>query len=133
MAALVYSPLIKRAMWHLGQGAALKSATALHATSEEEVGHIRAQGLRQPIILSNGIDILASHAPRGPRLPFYTWDGCIKKGLDMLLTAWEAVEPDYLDWDLRIIGKGSHSFEAGLAPEIWSWPEPSDSRQSGVW
>lgn len=122
-AALVYSPLIKRAMWHLGQGAALKNATALHATSEEEAAHIRAQGLRQPIILSpNGIDIpRKSRPPRGRRRTLlYLGRLHEKKGLDMLLAAWEVLEPDYPGWDLRIIGKGSQSFEAGLAHEITS-------------
>jgi glycosyltransferase involved in cell wall biosynthesis len=120
-AALVYSPLVKQAVRLLGQNGALKGATAFHATSEVEAGHIRAQGLRQPIILSpNGIDIPDTpRPPRGPRRTLlYLGRLHEKKGLDMLLQAWTALEPAHPDWDLRIVGKGSEGFEARLAQNV---------------
>lgn len=120
-AALVYSRRLKQAARFLGQGAALRGAAALHATSEDEARHIRGQGLRQPIILSpNGIDM-----PRTPRPPrghrrtlLYLGRLHEKKGLDMLLAAWTGLEKAHPDWDLRIIGKGSGTFEAGLAEDV---------------
>ncbi len=120
-AALAYSRRVKEVFWRLGQKRALQLASALHATSEEEAIHIRAQGLRQPIILSpNGIDIPKSSRPLGGARRTLLYLGRLheKKGLDLLLAAWSNLEPAYLDWDLRIIGKGSASFEAGLAEQI---------------
>lgn len=120
-AALVYSRRLKQLVWNLGQGAALRSATALHATSEAEAGHIRAQGLRQPIIVSpNGIDIPEVSRPkRGSRRTLlYLGRLHEKKGLDMLTAAWEALEPEHPDWDLRIVGRGTPEFEESLARDI---------------
>ena len=120
-AALVYSRRLKQAVRFLGQGAALRGAAALHATSEDEVRHIRDQGLRQPIILSpNGIDMPRTPRPRrgARRTLLYLGRLHEKKGLDMLLDAWAALESAHPDWDLRIIGKGSESFESGLVKSI---------------
>ncbi len=120
-AALVYSACVKKAVRWLGQDAALRGATAFHATSEDEAGHIRAQGLRQPIfLLPNGIDIPdGTRPPRGARRTLmYLGRLHEKKGLDMLLQAWTALEPAHPDWDLRIIGKGTESFETGLRETV---------------
>jgi glycosyltransferase involved in cell wall biosynthesis len=120
-AALVFSRRLKRAVWYLGQGEVLRRAAALHATSEQEACHIRAQNLRQPIILSpNGIDIpLGSRPSRGDRRRLlYLGRLHNKKGLDMLIAAWAALEPAHPNWDLRIVGKGDHAFGAALARDI---------------
>lgn len=120
-AALVYSARVKQVVRWLGQDAALKGATAFHATSEDEASHIRAQGLRQPIVLlPNGIDIPEGTRPaRGARRTLlYLGRLHEKKGLDMLLQAWTALEPAHPDWDLRIVGTGSKAFEAGLAEDV---------------
>lgn len=120
-AALIYSREIKKVACYLGQGAALRAAAALHATSEDEARHIRAQGLRQPIILSpNGIDVpRAARPPRGPRRTLlYLGRLHEKKGLDMLLVAWTRLERAHPDWDLRIIGSGSKIFEDALAEDV---------------
>jgi len=120
-AALVYSAYAKRLVRWLGQDASLKGATAFHATSSIEAGHIRAQGLHQPIVLSpNGIDIPpAVHKIRGGRRTLlYLGRLHEKKGLDMLLQAWMTLEPVFPDWDLRIVGKGCEIFELELKRDI---------------
>ncbi len=120
-AAMVYSAHIKQLVRWLGQEASLTGATAFHATSMIEAHHIRAQGLRQPIILSpNGIDIPPAKRPVRGRRRILLYLGRLhkKKGLDLLLQAWMALEPAYPDWDLRIVGKGSEAFEAELARDI---------------
>ena len=60
-AALVYSRHLKQAVRHLGQGRVMRGAAALQATSEEEAGHIRAQGLPQPKSLNTRCTTLAPH------------------------------------------------------------------------
>jgi glycosyltransferase involved in cell wall biosynthesis len=120
-AALIYSRFAKAAFWILAQGKALHNAAAFHATSELEAAHIRAQRLRQPIILSpNGIDIPLAPRPKRAvrRTLLYLGRLHEKKGLDMLLTAWKALEFHHPDWDLRIVGKGSPTYEAWLAQQV---------------
>lgn len=120
-AALAYSARTKQAVRWLGQDAALEGATAFHATSQDEASHIRAQGLCQPILLSpNGIDIPEVTRPvrSARRTLLYLGRLHEKKGLDLLLQAWARLEPAYPEWDLRIVGKGSAAFEAGLTNDI---------------
>ncbi len=120
-AALVYSRWVKKAAWHLRQKAVVKAADVLHATSEIEATHIRAAGLRQPIILSpNGIDVPGGLRPprEARRILLYLGRLHEKKGLDMLLAAWAALEPVFPDWDLRIVGTGAKTFEAGVRRDI---------------
>lgn len=120
-AALVFSRHLKKAIWCLAQSEVLRKATALHATSEQEAAHFRAKNLRQPIILSpNGIDIPELLRPRrsSQRCLLYLGRLHEKKGLDMLVAAWSAIEPAYPDWDLRIVGKGDSAFESALLRNI---------------
>ena len=119
--ALVYSAVAKKFVSCLGQSSSLKGAAAFHATSTDEACHIRAQNLRQPIILSpNGIDIPpCNHIYTGGRRTLlYLGRLHHKKGIDMLLQAWMFLEPEYPDWDLRIVGKGSDAFETELRRDI---------------
>lgn len=128
-AALAYSARVKRVVWHMGQRRALAEATALHATSEAEAADIRAQGLRQPIFLSpNGIDIPDLHpagAPNGSRTLLYLGRLHDKKGIDMLLTAWEPLSAEFEDWTLRIVGKGSDGFVSDLKNRAAALPRVS--------
>src|SRR5207248_9001166 len=63
-AALNFSRRKKLAFWHLFQGAVVRQAACLHATSEQEYQEIRAFGLSNPVaIIPNGIDL---PAPSGP-------------------------------------------------------------------
>ena len=120
-AALDYSRWLKKAFWHLRQGAVVHGTAALHATSEQEAQHLRAFGLRNPIILSpNGIDLPDRSRParRQRRTLLYLGRLHEKKGLDMLLQAWVNLEPAYLEWDLRIVGKGTAEFENEIDQEI---------------
>src|SRR5260370_9177451 len=67
-AALVFSPLKKRAFWHLLQGPAIRGAACLHATSEQEYQEIRAFGLANPVaIIPNGIDLPKPNAALRPQ------------------------------------------------------------------
>jgi len=117
-AALAYSPGRKWAVWRLIQRRALRLAKAMHATSMIEVDHIRAAGLTQPIaLLPNGIDIppIGETPPSARHTLLYLGRLHPKKGLDLLLEAWGALEVAHPNWDLRIVGKGSPSYIALLS------------------
>lgn len=119
-AALAFSPIKKRVLWALRQGAVVRAAACIHATSEQEHDEVRAFGLKNPVaIIPNGIDL--------PELPDRDDDrqhagpvvlalGRIhpKKGLDRLVRAWAAVEAKSPDWRLRIVGPDEQGHAAAL-------------------
>jgi glycosyltransferase involved in cell wall biosynthesis len=105
----------KRIMWHVGQRAALSLADGFHATAEMEYQDIRRLGFRQPVaVIPNGIDI-PEYLPkpiRGPRRLLYLGRIHKKKGVDVLLRAWRAVQDRYSDWGLVIAGPDDGGFLA---------------------
>jgi glycosyltransferase involved in cell wall biosynthesis len=119
-AALAFSPLKKRAFWHLLQGPAISAAACLHATSEEEYGEIRDFGLAQPVaIIPNGIDLPApdgeaAAAAGAGRTVLSLGRIHPKKNQGALLRAWAELEPGHPAWRLRIVGPG----EAGHDGEL---------------
>ena len=97
----------KRLMWYLGQGRFLHAAKCLHATAEIEYQEIRAAGLRAPVaIIPNGIDIPAASngVAGGRRRLLFLSRVNPKKGIDILLHAWQRVEPRFHEWELHIVG-----------------------------
>jgi glycosyltransferase involved in cell wall biosynthesis len=126
-AALAFSHLKKRVVWALLQGAVVRRAACIHATSEQEHDEIRNFGLNNPIaIIPNGIDVPELQIPSlsataaGRVVPSL---GRIhpKKGLDTLVRAWAHVETMHPEWQLRIIGPNElgHAGElARLAAEL---------------
>ena len=120
-AALSYSKLAKMIVWNTGQGRALRNANALHATSEQEVDHIRRVGIKAPIFLSpNGVDIPDLYRPKRKVTKTLLYLGRLheKKGLDMLIDAWERIYQKYPDWELKIVGKGAADFEDWLRARV---------------
>ncbi len=97
----------KRLAWHLYQRADLASATAFHATSEQEADEIRSLGFLQPIaVIPNGIDIpssLPQKRTKGVRQALFLSRIHPKKGLANLVRAWKAAQVAD-DWRLVIAG-----------------------------
>jgi glycosyltransferase involved in cell wall biosynthesis len=104
--ALGHSRVAKRLMWPMHRRA-LTRAHLLHATSVAEYDEIRALALRAPVaIVPNGIDIpRASAAPRAREVLFLSRIHP-KKGIDVLLRAWQALEPSHPGWRLVVAGRG---------------------------
>ena len=96
----------KRLAWYLYQRRDLDTATALHATSEEEREQLRRLGLRAPIALvPNGVDVpelLPGRDRRAARRALFLSRVHPKKGLPMLIKAWSRVAPP--GWELVIAG-----------------------------
>jgi glycosyltransferase involved in cell wall biosynthesis len=118
--ALKFSRLKKVAFWRLLQGAVVRGAACMHATSEAEYQEIRAVGLRNPVaIIPNGIDLPEpkeeSAASKGSNRVVLSL-GRIhpKKGLDRLVHAWARVESQYPFWKLKIIGPSEAGHDAEL-------------------
>lgn len=117
--ALAISSLKKKAFWVLAQGPAVRQATLLHATSEDEYRDIRARGLKQPVaVVPNGVDIPAArpHLREGANRRTLLYLGRLHpiKGIENLIKAWTRVAPRHGDWDLRLVGPGDAAYVASL-------------------
>jgi glycosyltransferase involved in cell wall biosynthesis len=97
----------KRLFWPLVQRPAIAHAACFHATSDQEYEDIRRLGFSQPVaVIPNGIDLpTAGCRKRGERRQLLFLARIHpNKGLDMLLPAWAALEAQFPQWDLRIVG-----------------------------
>ena len=118
-AALKFSPHVKRLFWTVLQGPAIRTASCLHATSEQEYRDIRKSGLRQPVsIIPNGVDLpQICTKPRRPndlRTLLYLGRLHPIKGLDKLLKAWKDVAVGAKDWQMRIVGPDEQGYRGEL-------------------
>ena len=101
---------MKGVFWPLLQRPALRNVTCFHATADSECADIRALGFRQPIaVIPNGIDVYEDYqpgvsSPRNVRTLLFLGRLHPKKGLDLLLSAWRAVQSRFTDWQLVIAG-----------------------------
>ncbi len=98
---------VKRAFWPLLQRPALDGTTCMHATAASEHADIRRMGFRQPVaIIPNGVDIpaLVPSAQRSERTLLFLGRIHRKKGLDLLLPAWRAIQHRFPDWRLEVVG-----------------------------
>jgi glycosyltransferase involved in cell wall biosynthesis len=115
--ALGSGRLKKRLAWLAYQRRDLATATAFHATSDEEAAEIRSLGFAQPIaVIPNGIKFPVSMPARaadaGRRTMLFLSRIHPKKGLLNLVRAWHAATPGP-EWRLVIAGPddGGHRSE----------------------
>mgnify|MGYP001802176129 CR=1 FL=1 len=109
--SLTERALRKKIALRLGYSNILRSVTAFHATCEAERNEIRAMGLDQPVhIVPNGVDIptkseisIGSSLAERRKLVFLSRIHP-KKGLRLLIPAWQQLASQRPDWDLVIAG-----------------------------
>jgi glycosyltransferase involved in cell wall biosynthesis len=113
---------MKKVFWPLLQKPAFKNATCFHATAVSEYEDIRRLGFRQPVaIIPNGIDIphLSTKQPITQRTLLFLGRIHPKKGLDLLLPAWRAIQTRFPDWRLVIAGNDDGYYgKSGYMEEI---------------
>ena len=96
------------------QGRILAHATAIHATSEAEAENLRCLPcVRSPIfVIPNAVDgprpVPGDVCMRGRKVLLFLSRLHEKKGLDLLLQAWNQVRPS--DWRLLIVGSGETAY-----------------------
>ncbi|MBR8835820.1 MAG: glycosyltransferase [Stigonema ocellatum SAG 48.90 = DSM 106950] len=114
--------------WCLYEHRNLKSATAFHATSEQEAQSIRKLNLRQPIaIIPNGVnlpnlviqnnrEVLVKAFPELAEKKWLLFLSRIhpKKGLDNLIFVWKNICKKFPDWHLVISGPDLIGYQAEL-------------------
>ena len=113
--AMSWGSKLKPLFWRLLQEPAMRAVTCFHATAESEYEDIRRLGFRQPVaVIPNGIDIPAS-APKsgtGARTLLYLGRIHPNKGFDVLIPAWRAVQDQFPEWQLRIVGNDNDGYQA---------------------
>jgi glycosyltransferase involved in cell wall biosynthesis len=98
----------KKIAWRLFQRHDLQSATAFHATGDQEAEDLRALGFRQPIaVIPNGVSLPVlmpeKELSNGRRRVLFLSRIHPKKGLLNLVRAWHDVSPE-ADWTLVLAG-----------------------------
>jgi len=118
--ALSFSRRKKRVIWRLAQGAVVRGAACIHATSEAEYQDVRAAGIFNPVaVIPNGIDLpmqdeKVTWARGAERIVLSLGRIHPKKGLDRLLRAWAKVEAEIPGWRLRIVGPAEMGHDEAL-------------------
>ncbi len=106
--ALTHGSIAKRLFWPLLQRPACSAAHCFHVTSFDEYKDVRRLGFRQPVaIIPNGIDIPATAAAASSdsrRTLLFLGRIHPKKGIDILLHAWHAIQNTFPEWELKIVG-----------------------------
>lgn len=115
--ALRRSALRKRIFWRWCQEPAIRSTACFHATADSEYEDIRRVGFSQPVcILPNGVDVpeFITTRSEGRRQLLFLGRIHPKKGVDMLLRAWDAVAQRFPDWELHVAGPGCGSYRTEM-------------------
>lgn len=95
----------------------LREASCLRATAEMEAEHFRALGLRAPIaIIPNAIDVppLAAKPAHSQRRVLFLSRIHPKKGIDILLRAWQSLQLEYPEWELVVAGMDEGGYESEM-------------------
>jgi glycosyltransferase involved in cell wall biosynthesis len=104
--AMTHGSIFKLPFWHILQKPSLKKIDCFHATAKCELEDIRKLGFKNPVcVLPNGIDVPEKSRERvDTKTLLYLGRIHPKKGLENLLTAWEKVQSEFVDWQLQIVG-----------------------------
>jgi glycosyltransferase involved in cell wall biosynthesis len=112
-AALKFSARSKRLFWVMLQLRAVRKASMLHATSEQEFEDIRSCGLMQPVvILPNGVEVPELNSRQKDSVPTVLYLGRLHpiKGIEILIQAWARLEGKFPSWRLVIRGPGNRDY-----------------------
>lgn len=95
----------KMPFWLAFQAPALARSHAFHATADSEYEDLRQAGFRQPVaVIPNGVEIPELPAEARQRRLVFLSRIDPKKGLEMLIGAWNRLASEYPDWELVIAG-----------------------------
>jgi glycosyltransferase involved in cell wall biosynthesis len=107
----------KKIFWPLVQKPSLKATSCFHATAYSEYEDIRRLGFTQPVaIIPNGIDIPEIACRASDEIHTLLFLGRVhpKKGVDILLSAWQRIQQGFPGWRLRIVGPDNMGYLAEM-------------------
>lgn len=143
--ALAARRLKKRIGWILYQRRNLANCLFLHATAEQEAINLRRLGLPTPVVtIANGTDLPGTLRPSaasdGVRTALFLSRVHPKKGIELLLEAWQQLRPP--GWYLEIAGPGEEGYLAriqglidqlGLKEAVRLIGKVDDARKTGAY
>lgn len=110
----------KRLAMFLYQKRDLKGAAAFHVTAALEEKSVRAQGLRQPVIIApNGVDLPEVMPPKTsgmPKTAIFLSRLHRGKGLLTLAEAWARAKPQ--GWKMKVVGPDSYGHKAEVIAKL---------------
>ena len=110
----------KRLAMFIYQKRDLKSAAAFHVTAALEEQSVRAQGLKQPVIIApNGVDLPEVMPPKtsgNPKTAIFLSRLHPGKGLLTLAEAWARVKPQ--GWRMKVVGPDSYGHKAEVVAKL---------------
>ena len=121
--ALKQKGIKKRFAWNLYQKRDFKTATAIHATAQNELEDAQKLDLRRPIaVIPNGVELpnvkcgyVKESGNRTRRVLFMSRIHP-KKGLEKLICAWREI--DSVGWRCDIVGPGDTEYIAALKRSV---------------
>lgn len=116
--AIDQSKLLKKFVYILFQKKDLEKASVLHATSQQEMEHIRSMGLINPIaVIPNPIDVpnneTALFSKSTKRIGYVGRFEKIKN-IENLIHAWAMTGQKLSEWELVLIGTGADDYANSL-------------------
>ena len=110
----------KRLAMFLYQKRDLNGAAAFHVTAALEEKSVRAQGLKQPVIIApNGVDLPEVMPPKtsgNPKIAIFLSRLHPGKGLLTLAEAWARVKPQ--GWRMKVVGPDSYGHKAEVVAKL---------------
>lgn len=108
----------KKIVGFLGQNEAFFNSDCIHVTAESELNDVRNFGYRGPVaIIPNGIDIPKTPITINDKVSSGSRKKIIfisrihpKKGIELLLDAWNSIYRLHTDWELQICGPGELAY-----------------------
>lgn len=93
----------------------LNHAACIYTTSDMEAQHIRDLNIKAPCsVIPNGIEInrypCRDFIKKVKKQVLFLSRIHVKKGIEILINAWERIVNDYSDWSLLIVGNGEQSY-----------------------
>lgn len=113
--SLNQNKIAKKIVGLLGQNSVIMNADCIHVTADSEYDDIRAYGYKGPIsVIPNGVDIPEDFdravPTDGNRKIVFISRVHPKKGIELLLDAWEIVSSKFDNWELNICGPGDEDY-----------------------
>ncbi len=111
----------KRLAWATYQKHVLRQASLFHVTSQEEVDALRDLGFEQPAaVIPNGVPLPEpkpeEQTPDDRQEVLFLSRLHPKKGLPMLLKAWDRVRPE--GWTLKLVGPSENGHRGELERQV---------------
>lgn len=101
----------------------LNRSACIFATAEMEAQHIRELGVKVPIsVIPNGIEtggyVCRTSIDCVKKQVLFLSRIHVKKGIELLISAWQSLQKDFSDWKLLVVGNGEDEYINTLKQSI---------------